>query len=192
MTPYNRCNCNALNKMTNKTKNKGNGTPFEMAFFEWFIVFSLSTGVIAMERLTPLYINNFYIRLILYIIAASLFCFWIGWILFGYAAVRNRTLIFVVVVIACFFNAYLRWGGDWKTQTVLYSHNNGKTIEFQMRGDWYAFGYKKRIVERKKIIPFFDYITDVDTTKLDKSSWKRIDRNVNQLKLKRFIDRPSN
>lgn len=71
------------------------------------------------------------------------------------------------------------------------STDDNRRIEFQMRGDWYAFGYKKRIVERKKIIPFFDLIYDADTTKLDKSVWKRADRRINQLKLKNFNDIPS-
>ena len=103
-------------------------------------------------------------------------------------------LIFTMVLVVCFFKAFLTWGGDWKTQTILYANKqtDSKTIEFQMRADWYAFGYKKRIVERKRIMPFFDYVTDVDTTKLDKSAWTRIDKKVNQLKLNNFNDTPSN
>lgn len=166
----------------------------EMGFLGWFIIFLISISIIAIERFTPIYINNFYLRLALYIIAASLFSFWIGWILFGFRAVKKRTAIFVFVVVVSLLKAYLTWDGDWKTQTILYTNKNHscKTIEFQMRGDWFAFGYKKRIVERKKIIPFFDYISDVDTTKVSKNSWKRIDKRVNKLHLKEFNDTPSN
>jgi hypothetical protein len=168
--------------------------PWEMGFLEWLIIFMISTSIIIIERFTPVYINNFYVRLIFYIISASLLGFWIGWILFGFKAVRKRKIIFFVVAFLCVSKAYLTWGGDWKTQTILYSHNhnNCKTIEFQMRGDWFAFGYKKRIVERKKIIPFFDYITDIDTTKLDRKVWMRVDQKVNQLKLRNFYDIPTN
>jgi len=166
---------------------------WEMGFFEWFIVFLISTGVIAVERFTPVYINNSYVRLFFYIVSASLFSFWAGWILFGFKAVKKRKLIFFTVAGLCVLKAYLTWGGDWKTQTILYANKDSgrSTIEFQMRGDWYAFGYKKRIVERKKIIPFFDYITDVDTVTIDKAVWKRVDKKVNQLKLKDFNDAPS-
>lgn len=166
---------------------------FEMGFLGWFIIFTISTTAIVVERFTAVYINNFYVRLLLYIISASLLSFWIGWILFGFKAVTRRAAIFVVVVGTCFLKAYLSWGGDWKTQTILYSHksNDSKTIEFQMRGDWYAFGYKNRIVERKKIFPFFDYITDTDTTNLNPAIWKRVDKKVNQLQLQNFNDIPS-
>lgn len=167
---------------------------WEMAFFEWFVIFAIATSLILLERFTALEINNSYVRLLLYIISASLLCFWIGWILFGFKAVKKRLLIFFSVAALICLKAYLTWGGDWKTQTILYANkqSNSRTIEFQMRGDWYAFGYKKRIVERKKIIPFFDLTYDVDTTKLDKTIWKRIDKKVNALKLKNFNDTPSN
>ena len=164
-----------------------------MGFLGWFIIFMASTGIIAIERFTPVYINNFYVRLVLYIISASLISFWIGWILFGSKAVRKRMAIFLIVVGISLLKAYLTWGGDWKTQTILYTNENEdcKTIEFQMRGDWFAFGYKKRTVKREKILPFLDYITDTDTTKLT-PIWKRLDKRINQLKLKDFNDTPSN
>jgi hypothetical protein len=167
---------------------------WEMGFFGWVVIFIITTGVIAVERFTNVSINNFYVRLLLYIVSASLLSFWIGWILFGYKAVLKRKIIFFTVVVICLLKAYLTWGSDWKTQTILYSNNNDdcKTIEFQMRGDWFAFGYKKRIVEREKIIPFMDYISDTDTLKLNKAIWKRVDKKVNQLRLKDFTDRPSN
>lgn len=175
-------------------KIKGEGKAFEMGFLGWFIIFLITTGLIAIERYTPVYINNFYVRLMLYITTASLLSFWVGWIFFGYKAVRKRAAIFIIVVVIVLTKAYLTWGGDWKTQTILYANKNNscKTIEFQMRGDWFAFGYKKRIVERKKIVPFFDYISNVDTSKIDTNSWKRIDKRVNQLHLKEFNDLPSN
>lgn len=182
-----------MNFKTSKSK-KDHYFFWEMGFFEWFIVFLISTVVLIVERVTPVYINNSYVRLVLYVISVSLFSFWIGWILFGFKAVRKRKLIFAIVLAICALKAFLTWGGDWKTQTILYNNNLSgcKTIEFQMRGDWYAFGYKNRIVERKRILPFFDLITDIDTSKLDKRTWKRVDKKVNELKLKDFNDIPSN
>lgn len=179
--------------MVSNNEKKRTGRIFEMGFLGWFIIFLITAGIIAIERFTPVYINNFYVRLMLYIIAASLLSFWVGWILFGFKAVRKRAAIFIAVVIIVLIKAYLTWGGDWKTQTILYTHKNhsSKTIEFQMRGDWFAFGYKKRIVERKKIIPFLDYISNVDTTKVNTAIWKRTDKIVNQLHLKEFNDVPS-
>ncbi len=180
--------------MSYKTKKEPFYASWEMGFSGWFIVFALAAGLILMERFTRLEINNFYVRLILYITSVSLFSFWIGWILFGFAAVRKRKVIFSLVLIICMLKAYLTWGGDWKTQTILYENNDNSrdNIEFQMRGDWFAFGYKNRIVEREKIIPFFDIIQDIDTLKLDNKIWKRVDRKVNKLRLHNFNDKPSN
>ncbi len=178
--------------MNDKEKNNSVAETFQrLNFFGWFMIFLVSTSVIVIERLTPIYINNFYVRLFFYILSASLLVFWISWILFGFRAVRARIFIFAGVVIVCVAKAALTWGGDWKTQTILYkSTENNYQIEYQMRGDWFSFGYKDRIVERKKILPFFDCISDTDTTKLDAKKWKRIDKNVNQMAIFNFSGPP--
>lgn len=78
------------------------------------------------------------------------------------------------------------WGGDWKTQTVLYQNiaNSNKTIEFQMRGDRFSFGYKKRIINRLKLFPGFDWTTEIDTAAIDHKQWKKLNLYVNEMALK--------
>ena len=166
----------------------------DLGFFTWFIVFAMSTGIIVCDRFTPIYINNFYVRLFFYLVSASLAVFWIGWIFFGFKAVKNRIYIFISVLAIVLAKALLTWGGDWKTQIVLYENklDRDRTIEFQMRGDPFSFGYRKQIVEKTSVMPFLDYVRKTDTTMLDDSDWTRTDIRVNQLKLDDFTDAPSN
>jgi len=93
----------------------------------------------------------------------------------------------------CFLFAFLTWNGDWKTQTVIYRNifHPSQTIEFRMRGDRFAFGYKKQIVERKKILPFIDLIKDVDTAKIDSAEWQLTNERINELKIPGdYVDLP--
>lgn len=164
----------------------------DLGFFAWFIVFIISTGIIALERYTPVYINNFYVRLFFYLVSASLFVFWVAWILFGFKAVKARVYLFFAVLIISVLKAALTWGGDWKTQILLYQNktDSNQTVEFQMRADPFSFGYRKRIVEKTSVVPFFDYVKKSDTTQLDKAVWKRVDKRINALNLKNFNDEP--
>lgn len=160
-----------------------------MDFFGWFILFGISTGIIVAERFTPLYINNFYVRLVLYILSSSLFVFWISWILFGFKAVKSRNSILFATILVCLAKSLLTWGGDWKTQTILFdsAESDFVTIEYQMRGDRFSFGYKDRIVERRKLIPYFDWINKSDTATIDRTKWIRAGRYVNQLGIKDYL-----
>jgi len=89
------------------------------------------------------------------------------------------------VGLACFLKAFLTWGGDWKTQEIYYRNidNKNKTIQFQMRGDRFAFGYKKRVVAINHIAPFMDWTTDIDTIAMDHSKWEKLNLKVNDLGL---------
>lgn len=149
----------------------------DLEFFGWFIIFLISSGIIAADRFTPICLNNFYLRLFFYIVSGSLLLFWVSWILFGFKAIRARIYIFGTVVILCYAKALYSWNGDWSTQTILYhsKSSTSETIERQIRQDRFAFGYNNRIVERKKFIPYVDYISDIDTTNIDPAIWQRID-----------------
>ena len=159
-----------------------------LEFRGWLVVFLTAASLIAIERFTPVYLNNFYVRLLLYCVASSLLVLWLSWILFGFKAVKWRWLIVAGVILICVAKALASWGGDWKTQTILFqSKEHGRTaVEFQMRADWFAFGYKERVVKRQRLLPFVDYISDVDTLKLDPAKWTRVNQNVNQMGLSGF------
>ncbi len=72
----------------------------------------------------------------------------------------------------------------WKTQEILFVNieNPRQRIEFQME-DVGSLGYNKRIV--KVNLGFsFNPTSIIDTSKIDKSKWKKVSVSVNELNLK--------
>lgn len=93
-------------------------------------------------------------------------------------------VVFISTIFLGILINYFEWTGSWKTQTIIYKHGhlNFKTIEFQMQ-DKGALGYNRRIVEVTNLFYFARIIEPVDTSKVD-LPWIRIDKDVNELKLK--------
>jgi len=154
-----------------------------------FTVFIVSTTILLLNRYTPLYINNTIVHFIFLLLAATSFTIVIGSVLFkSIKTWHAKFLILLLVTFICLLKAFTTWSGDWMTQTILYRNrqNDRKTIEFQMRGDRFSFGYKKRIVGRMKIIPWIDWTTDIDTTAIDTLQWKRVNEQINELGLKNY------
>ena len=149
-----------------------------------YILFFITTMLLLINRYTPLYINNSLLHFIILFISAVTFTFIIGVIFEKLKTLKSRLLIVLVVGIICFIHFFLSWGGDWKTQTILYRHqtNDHKNIEFQMRGDRFSFGYKKRVINRLKLLPGFDWTTDIDTATIDHRQWKKMNLYINEMK----------
>lgn len=149
------------------------------------ILFVITSTLILMHSYTPFYINSALVHYILLCIAVITFIFIITQIFGILKSKISQILIVFIIAVLCFIHAFLSWGGDWKTQRVLYQNtkNSNQTIDFQMRGDHFAIGYKKRIICRKRILPGFDWNTDIDTAVINKNQWKRVDLYVNELKL---------
>jgi len=148
------------------------------------MMFLITTALLFMNRYTDLYINNSIIHFIILMIASITFIFIVGQIFEKLKTTKSRLLTVLIVGVLCFIESFLTWDGDWKTQTILYRDkvNDNKTIEFQMRGDRFSFGYKKRVINRLKLFPGLDWTTDVDTAKIDHKQWKKINRYVNEMK----------
>ncbi|GEP51059.1 hypothetical protein FNO01nite_17310 [Flavobacterium noncentrifugens] len=149
-----------------------------------YILFAISTSLIMMNRYSPLYINNSTVHFTVLFIAVASFIIMVGHFFGKLKSNRSILFTYLMVGVLCYLKSFLTWGGDWKTQTVVYQNtiNPNRTIEFQMRGDRFAFGYKKRIIERLKIIPAFDWTTDIDTTAINPLQWERLDLDVNEMK----------
>lgn len=148
-----------------------------------YILFLISVTVTILNRYTALYINNSILHFIIVYIAAVTFVFIAGYMFGKLKNVKSKFITALIVAVLCFIHSFLTWGGDWKTQNILYQniYNSNENIEFQMRGDRFSFGYKKRVVNRLSLIPGFDWTTDVDTTKIDKQKWKKVDKYVNEM-----------
>ncbi|BDU25720.1 hypothetical protein [Flavobacterium sp. GSB-24] len=148
------------------------------------IAFVLTSLLLFLNRYTALYINNSIIHFILLLVAAISFIFIAGQLFGKLQTTKSRLVTILIVGCLCFIQSFLTWGGDWKTQTILYQNkvNFNKTIEFQMRGDRFSFGYKKRVINRLKLFPGFDWTTDVDTAKINSRQWKKVNLYVNEMK----------
>lgn len=149
-----------------------------------YLLFLITAFLIFMNRYTAFYINNSLLHFILLLIASITFIFITGLAFGKLKSTKSRFLTTLIVAVLCFIKSFLTWGGDWKTQTILYRNisNGNKTIEFQMRGDRFSFGYKKRIINRLKLFPGFDWTTDIDTAKINHKQWKKLNLYVNEMK----------
>lgn len=98
----------------------------------------------------------------------------------GVCLVVLAAVIVVFIIVTNFFT----WSRDFKTQTIIFRSTQDRQvrIEFQM-SDHGALGYGRRIV---KVTPGFwgDNIKEIDTAKIDKRAWDRVDEEVNELGLK--------
>ncbi len=105
--------------------------------------------------------------------------------LFDKRTTKSVLITLIIVGVLSFLKAFLTWGGDWKTQTIIYRehYHPAHTIESQLRGDRFSFGYRKRIVDRQRIVPFFDITKVVDTSAIDSKKWDRVDEQINEIKL---------
>lgn len=150
-----------------------------------YLLFAITAILVLLNRYTPLYISDYRIHFLMLFLAAATFVVIMGHRFDKLKTTKSIAIVFVVVGIACFLKAYLSWGGDWKTQVILYENvaNTNKTINYQMRGDRFSFGYKKRVVEIKKIVPTIEWTTDIDTLLMDKTQWKKVDKQINELGL---------
>ncbi|MGE6354873.1 hypothetical protein ACQKCJ_13490 [Flavobacterium sp. NPDC079362] len=151
-----------------------------------YIIFVISAGIILLNRYTPFHINDYRVHFFFLFFAVSSLVILIGQFFKKLQSIWSIILVFTGIGILCALKAFFSWGGDWKTQTVLYRNieNKSQTINYQLRGDRFAFGYKKRVVSICHLAPFMEWITDIDTLYLDKSKWEKLNLQVNEMKLR--------
>lgn len=150
------------------------------------VIFVISISIILLNRYTHFHINDYRVHFFFLFFAASSLVIVIGQFFKKLKTNWSIVTVFVLIGILCGLKAFFTWGGDWKTQTVLYSNieNPAKTINYQLRGDRFAFGYKKRVAGIYRLAPFMEWTTDIDTLHLDKTKWTKLDLNLNEMKLK--------
>lgn len=91
---------------------------------------------------------------------------------------------FFTLLVRLLFSLY-SWGGDWKTRTVLYQHNESslRTIDFQFQ-DVGARGYNRRVVERVHILPLLYWVCPSPQQGLDTTKWRKVDKDLNEIGFK--------
>lgn len=148
-----------------------------------YIIFVFTATIVLLNRYTDLHLNDYRVHFFFDFFAASSFIIIVGHLFKKLRTNWSILVTFIVVGILFFLKAFFTWGGDWKTQTVLYRNiaDKNKTINFQMRADHFSFGYKKRVVEIYSLVPFIEWTTDKDTLYIDKSKWEKLDLELNEM-----------
>lgn len=157
------------------------------------LLFVVSAASLVLDHYTDLSINNSIVHFIVSYIALTALPLAITVYFFGFKTINAVLIILGSMLAVCFLISFLTWSGEWKTQTIIYRDhlNPDQTIEFRMRADRFAMGYQKQIVSRKKILPFLDLVTGIDTSKIDPSKWTLVNEKVNELNLPgEYVDLP--
>jgi hypothetical protein len=143
----------------------------------------------AASAFTPLAINSLHLTCWLFIVSAVLGTAGLGR---AYATWSTRKTVVTSTILTIFLFAVkflLVWGGDWKTQTILYQsrHSANRVIVFQLQ-DVGALGYNKRTVDKTELIPGVSWFNKVYATPLaipqDSMDWRKVDIDQNELGLK--------
>lgn len=148
-------------------------------------LFVLGTILLLLDGLTPLQIGNSIAYAILLLVTIAACVLTVGYYLLKLDFKGTLKISIIIGGLAIIVQGLLSWGGDWKTQTVIYKnlHLSNRTIEFQMQ-DVGALGYNRRTVDRIKIFPFIDWIEEVDIKNIGNADWERVDVDVNEIGLK--------
>ncbi len=148
-----------------------------------YILFAVTAPLVLLNRYTSLYISNYWANFAVLFIASATFVIIVGHFFNKFRSIQSQLIVVAVVGIICYSKGFLTWSGDWKTQTILFEdrENPRKTIDFQMRGDRFAFGYKKRVVEVYRLAPYVQWTTGTDTLQLDHARWAKKNTYTNEL-----------
>lgn len=148
-----------------------------------YIIFVFTATIVLLNRYTDFHITDYRVHFFFDFFAASSLIIIIGHLLKKLQTNRSILFSFLIVGVLFFLKAFFTWGGDWKTQTVLYRNiaDKNKTINYQLRADRFSFGYKKRVVQIYSLAPFMEWTSDIDTLFMDKSKWEKVDLHLNEM-----------
>ncbi|NRT17196.1 hypothetical protein HNP99_003577 [Flavobacterium sp. 28A] len=150
----------------------------------FIVIFIISTGLIILNRITNLSISSALIYWFLIFTSYSTFFLLLNEIF--KRKYRKATRIFIIIIgFFCVGLFYITNLSFWGTQTIEYLNIADKniSIEYQMR-DLGGLGFKTRIIEKTKILPYLNLIKEIDTTKINKSEWERVEIEKNEMNIK--------
>ncbi len=150
-----------------------------------FAVFLIATILLLADLITPIEIESIKLYWALLFISSTIT------IIYFERLFLNQSNKIISKIFAILFGLFIviriifLWGSDWKTQIIIFQnlHLANRTIEFQLQ-DIGAFGYKRRTIDKLKLIPFVSFIKEVDENNLDTLTWKKVDIDVNEMGLK--------
>ena len=148
-------------------------------------LFILTAGLLLLDKLTAIDISSSIVFYILLYLATVSLLFMILRHSFGEQTWQLTGFFLGLVFCIIFGVALLSWKNDWKTQTIIYRNtkDSHKTIEYRMRAKHTGTLYDRQIVQVKKIVPYVEHVTQIDTAQFDRSNWARVDEKINEMEL---------
>ncbi|MCF6142065.1 hypothetical protein L1S34_12275 [Flavobacterium sp. K77] len=155
-----------------------------MKYKLFITLFLISVSLILLNRFSDLSINSPLIYWLMIFVLYSTFFLLLNGILKEKYRKATKILIIIIGVI-CIGLYRITYLSFWGTQTIEYVNisDENKSIEFQMR-DLGALGFKTRIIEKTKILPNINWIKEIDTSKINKTEWKKVEIERNEMNLK--------
>ncbi|UOQ67456.1 hypothetical protein [Hymenobacter volaticus] len=148
-------------------------------------IFVSSTSLVLADILTPIDINSLEISFLF--LSASLISgiVYIGSAVFKWRKSDSLTAIVLIAGLLSLPGIVFVWDGGWKTQSIEYQHRHlsNRVIEFQMMNPG-AGSYRRRFVDKIKLVPGISWLREVDANKIDTANWSKVDIDVNDLGLK--------
>ena len=147
-------------------------------------IFIISIGLILLNRFSNLSISSPLIYWILIFATYSIFLLLLNEILKEKYKKTTKILILIVGIL-CFGLYRVTYLSFWGTQSIEYINieDENKSIEFQMR-DLGGLGFKRRIIEKRKILPKISWVKEIDTTNMNKTNWKKVKIELNEINMK--------
>lgn len=147
-------------------------------------IFIISTGLILLNRFSNLSISSPLIYWLLIFATYSTFLLLLNKML-NEKYRKTTKFLKIIFGILCFGLYWVSYLSFWGTQSIEYINiaDKNKSIELQMR-DLGGLGFKHRIIEKRKILPKINWVKEIDTTKINKTAWKKVDINLNEMNMK--------
>ena len=155
-----------------------------MKKFLSFLFFIVVNILVLLDVFTEIEINNSVLLACLTVIVITT-----GFLLLKQILIKwiNKIVINLCIVLSgvLLISKICVWSQDWKTQTIIYQNlkQSNRTIEFQMLDNG-ANGFRKRTVDRIRLLPFLDWIKKARTNENYDLTWKKVDIDTNELNLK--------
>ncbi len=143
-------------------------------------LFIISTAILLLDSFTSLDITSSIIIFTIRFLSYSTFAI----ILIGFLLKKkgDRLILYSGLIVGLLFiiSFPFSWNPNWNTQTIKYQnlHQVNRTIEFQMQ-DFGALGSNRRIVDRIKIFPYFDWTKEINIDNIDTLTWRKVEISVN-------------
>ena len=148
-------------------------------------LFLALTVLLLVTTITPLTIRSLNLSAWLWVVTAVAGTLHLGSSIFKWKPAATAAAFILLAVGFSFLKTIFVWGGDWKTQDILYQHRHSpsRTIEFQMQNPGPG-SYNRRTVEKRQLLPGLDWLREIGSEKIDTTEWKRVDIEVNEIGIK--------